>query len=203
MRKGNATKAAILGQALRQASRLGLENLSLGPLAESLSLSKSGLFAHFRSKEALQLEVLEEAVERFKVRVVEPGIRSKDAVKRLRALHDAYLAWLRGGVEEEGCLFVTMAQEYDDRPGPIRDRLVATQSDWRRLLMATVGEAKAQGALAADADAAQLVFEFIGSALAYQHATKLLGDRTAMKRAREALNRSIAASTRAFVVATH
>lgn len=192
MGKGQATREAIVEEALRQASRTGLEGLSLGPLAESLSLSKSGLFAHFKSKEVLQLTILDEAIERFKRQVAVKAFGKSTPEQKLRALFDSHLTWIRGTEQDGGCLFITMAQEYDDRPGDIRDRLVESQKTWRLLIARIVGDGIARGDFRKEADPEQFVFEFTGAALAFQHATKLLGDAKARKRALSAFERALA-----------
>lgn len=191
MGKGMQTREAILDEALRTASKVGLEGLSLAPLADTLKLSKSGLFAHFKSKEALQLDIVEEAMERFKRQVLLPESRERDPEKRLRAVFMRYLDWIRGSEADGGCLFMTMAQEYDDRPGPIRDRLVASQRDWRTFLTTLIKDGAAAGAFRPDPDAGQAVFDILGAALAFQHSAKLLDDRSARRRALAALDRVI------------
>src|SRR3954470_4749744 len=121
MRKGEATRQAILDHAAAQASRIGLRGLSIGQLAEELALSKSGLFAHFQSKEALQVQVLEHAAANFVDRVVRPALAAPRGIPRLRALFEGWLAW--GDSQASGCIFVAAAAELDDQPGPARDRL--------------------------------------------------------------------------------
>jgi AcrR family transcriptional regulator len=192
MGKGQATREAIVDAALRQASRIGLEGLSLAPLADSLGLSKSGLFAHFKSKEVLQLGILEEAIERFKRQVAVKAFGIAHPEHKLRALFDSYLNWIRGTEQDGGCLFITMAQEYDDRPGEIRDRFVQSQQAWRALVGKVVGEGISLGDFRRDADADQFVFEFTGAALAFQHASKLMDDKTARKRALAAFEHTLA-----------
>lgn len=192
MGKGQTTRDAIVDEALRQASRVGLESLSLAPLADSLSLSKSGLFAHFKSKEILQLGILDEAIDRFKRQVAVKAFGKGEPVKKLRALFDSYLTWIRGTANDGGCLFMTMAQEYDDRPGEIRTRLVASQRAWRDLLRTLVLEGVDSDVFRVDSDADQFVFEFMGAALAYQHAAKLMGDAKARQRALGAFDRALA-----------
>lgn len=192
MGKGLATREAIVGEALRQASRLGLEGMSLAPLAERLSLSKSGLFAHFKSKEALQLGILDEAIERFKREVLAPSSRERSPSTRLRAIFERYLKWIRGTEDDGGCLFMTMAQEYDDRPGPIRDHFVQSQKAWQAHLDGIVREGVKLGEFGNSVDSKQAVFEIMGAALAYQHAAKLMGDGSARRRAIKAFERLIA-----------
>lgn len=183
MAKGLATRAAILDEALKQASVIGLEGLSLAPLAERLQLSKSGLFAHFRSKEALQLEVLDTAIERFKRDVIAPSARGKAVEDRLEQFFSRWLGWIRSGEDSGGCLFMTVAQEFDSRPGPVRDLLVASQAAMRNYLAGLIREGVADGSFKSDVDADQWVFEFYGLALSFQHASNLLNDAKAKKRA--------------------
>jgi AcrR family transcriptional regulator len=192
MGKGSTTREAIVDEALRQASRMGLEGMSLAPLAESLGLSKSGLFAHFKSKESLQLDVLATAIERFRREVAAPRTGEDSAEKRLRGLFERYLTWIRGTPDDGGCLFLTLAQEYDDRPGPIRDLLVASQVDWRKYLALVVRDGIEQGTFTRVIDVDQVVFEFLAAAFAYQHAATLLHDPKAQDLARAAFDRLIA-----------
>ena len=173
-------------EALSQAVKLGLEGLTLGVLAQGLGLSKSGLFAHFRSKEALQLAVLEEAIARFARQVLEPAVTKPEGKVRLEALFLNYLDWIKGGNETGGCLFLTAAQEFDDRPGPVRDRLVTAQSEWRAILAHTVSDAVRQKQFRSSIDPKQMAFELIGIALVYQQSSKLLKDSSAATRAKRA-----------------
>ena len=137
MAKGSATRDAIIGEALSQAVRIGLEGITVGGLASSMNLSKSGLFAHFKSKEALQLAVVEEAIARFGRSVVEPALKTNSPGARLDRLFLGYLDWIRGNKQADGCLFITAIQEFDDQPGAIRDRLSnrnrAGGASWRAL----------------------------------------------------------------------
>jgi AcrR family transcriptional regulator len=192
MGKGAVTREAIIDEALAQATRLGFAGLSLAPLAESLGLSKSGLFAHFKSKEALELAVLEEAIARFRRQVIEPALSAKRE-ERLSTIFERYLDWLVGRGRKAGCLFVTLAQEYDDRPGPIRDLLVTSQAEWREGLGRVYADTPRPRALT-KAEAEQFVFEFIGLALSFQHAYKLLGDARARAKARAGFARLVGAA---------
>lgn len=186
MRKGEATREAIVGEALSQTVQLGLDGLSLGTLAQSLNLSKSGLFAHFKSKEALQLAVLEEAIARFRILVVAPSLKAPPGRKRLEALFRNYLAWIKGEEELAGCPFMTIGQDVRDRPGPLRDLFLQSQNEWRVALAATVKDAMRLKEFAAETDAAQMAFEFIGIAFAYQQSLKIMEDRQSLKRASKA-----------------
>jgi AcrR family transcriptional regulator len=194
--KGERTRAAILDRAMRLGSRLGLEGLSLGQLAEELDLSKSGLFAHFRSKEELQVRTLDRAAERFVEVVVRPALAEPRGEPRLRALFERWLAWPELVRQPGGCIFVAAAAELDDRPGPARDRLVELQRQWLATLATAARGAQAEGHLRADVDAEQLAFEAYGIMLVCHHATRLLRDRRAVERARNALERLIASARR-------
>jgi AcrR family transcriptional regulator len=197
MRKGEATRQQIVDTALQRASELGLEGVTLGRLAEELQISKSGLFAHFKSKEALQIAVLEEAIERFTERVVRPILIKPRGAPRVRELFERWIAWFQGESdqpEEEilGCPFLSLSSEYDDRPGAVRDALVRCQKDW----IATVAKAAAlavrEGHFRADLDSEQFAFEFKGIGMALQHAAKLVADPAAERRARAAFARLLA-----------
>ena len=188
MRKGAATREAIVGRALEQAVSVGLEGLSLGPLADSLELSKSGLFAHFKSKEALQLAVLEEAIARFRTRVVEPSLAEPRGRRRMEALVRRWFDWMEGEPDMRGCIFAVSAQEYDDRPGAIRDRLVASQLEWHETLARVASDLPSAGKAPPDY-CRQLVFELVGVSLAFQQQSKLFRSPNARARAEEAVLR--------------
>lgn len=183
MSKGSQTRAGIIEQALKQASVVGLESLSLAPLAESLHLSKSGLFAHFKSKEALQLEVVQTAIERFTREVVIPSRRQKDPMAELETFFTRWLTWIKSVEDYGGCVFMTMAQEYHDRPGVIRDRVSQSQKDLRRHIADIVRRGTKEGRFRPEADPDLSAFELHGLALSYQHAANLLDDPKARKRA--------------------
>lgn len=192
MKKGERTRGAILDGALKLASELGLEGLSLGRLADELELSKSGLFAHFDSKENLQLQTLERAAERFAEAVVRPALREPAGERRLRALFDRWLEWPRRVRQPGGCVFVAAAAELDDRPGPARDRLVELQRDWLATLARVVRRGQEAGEFRSDLDPEQLAFEVQGIGLAHHHGARLLRDPRALERARAALDRLVA-----------
>src|SRR3954463_7915747 len=130
MTKGDETRSAVLGSALSLATQLGLEGITIGKLAEHCGMSKSGLFAHFSSKENLQVAILEEASARFVALVVAPALKKPRGEPRLRALFDNWLAWSKVDFMPGGCIFVQAGVELDDRPGPARDRYIAGQRDW-------------------------------------------------------------------------
>ncbi|HXH03285.1 MAG TPA: helix-turn-helix domain-containing protein [Candidatus Competibacteraceae bacterium] len=192
MSKGEQTRAAILAAALDMARQLGLEGLTIGTLAERLGLSKSGVFAHFGSKEELQLAVLREAQERFVAAVLRPALAEPRGLARLRALFERWLAWSANLPEPGGCLMMAAAYEFDDRPGPVRDALAEGQRAWRASLTRTIRLAIDSGELRPDTDAEQFAFELFGVALAAHHDTRLLGEARAREHALRALERLIA-----------
>ena len=186
MGKGETTHHAILETATALASRLGLEGLTIGGLAEELDLSKSGLFAHFRSKTALQVQVLDHAAQRFTAAVVRPALAQPRGEPRLRALFEGWLQWARARSGPGGCLFVAAATELDDRPGPARDRLVETQRAWLEVIARSVRSGMEDGVLRPDADPAQFAHDLYGVMLVWHHARRLMGDPNADRRARTA-----------------
>jgi len=189
MKKGERTKELILDGAVRLASELGLEGLSLGKLAEELELSKSGLFAHFGSKEDLQVQTLARAAERFAEVVVLPALRAPAGEPRLRTLFQLWLDWPRKVKQPGGCIFMAAAAELDDRPGPARDTLVALQKEWQVTLARVVKSGQDAGAFRGDAEPAQVAFEILGIGLSTHFFARLLREPRAADRAREAFER--------------
>ena len=175
-RKGELTRQAILEHAIRLASKIGLESLSIGRLAEELELSKSGLFAHFKSKEALQIQVLEHAASRFIDSVVKPALQFPRGEPRVQALFERWLAWARHSPLPGGCLFVAAATEFDDRPGPIRDEVARSQHSWMGALSRCAAIAVQEGHFKPETDTHLFAYELQGILLAYHHAARLLGD---------------------------
>jgi AcrR family transcriptional regulator len=156
---GERSRAAILDEAARLATVEGIEGLSISRLADAVGMSKSGLFAHFGSKEELQLATIETATGVFAQQVTEPAAAAATAIDRLRALLDGYLRYLAVDTFPGGCFFASVLAEVDTRPGPVRDRLVAFLGDWVGQLEAAVRDAQGEGAIAASEDPAQLAFE--------------------------------------------
>lgn len=192
MGKGATTKQAILDTALRVASTHGLEGLTVGELASTLDISKSGLFAHFGSKENLQLEVLAAAAERFTQAVFVPSIRVARGEPRVRALFERWLAWGDSEDMPGGCLFISSAFELDDRPGVLRDALVKTHRD----LMDALGHAARlgveEGHFRKDLDVAQFAFEMYSVVLGHHLHARLLKERRTNARTRTAFERLMA-----------
>lgn len=185
--KGARTRQNILEKAVDVASAEGLEGLTIGRLAAALAMSKSGLFAHFGSKEELQLATVETAREVFIREVVRPAFAAELGLARLWKLCDTWLAYVQGGVFCGGCFFAAAAAEFDSRPGPVRDRIAAIMQEWLGLLGRTVVEAQEAGQLDPALDPAQLAFEFNALELGANWAFQLHGDRKAFARARAAI----------------
>jgi len=196
VRKGEITRNAILDRAVRLASQVGLSGLTIGRLAEDLELSKSWLFAHFQSKETLQVQVLGRASHIFVQVVVRPALAAPRGEPRIRAIFDRWLAWTRTAALPGGCLFVTAAAELDDRPGPARDRLVALQKDWLDLIGNVVKTGISEGDLREDLDVEQFAHDLYGVMLGYHHADRLMRDSRAEARARSAFEALLAAARR-------
>src|SRR4051794_32778140 len=161
MSKGQQTRTAILDEAVGLASRVGFNALTIGQLAQSTGMSKSGLFAHFKSKEALQLETLERGRQRFTDLVIRPTLAAPRGIKRVRALVENWLVWETQALQG-GCVFVTGSVEYDDQPGPMRDELVRNQRDWAEFIATVAGAAASEGDFKADLDTDQFAFTLQG-----------------------------------------
>lgn len=189
MQKGAATRQAILTHASGLASQVGLTGLTIGALADHLHLSKSGLFAHFKSKEALQIQVLEHAAAQFVAAVVKPALAEPRGEARLRALFARWLEWEQAAAHPGGCVFVAASSELDDRPGPVRERLAALQRDWLGVIATTFRKGIEAGRIKPGADGEQFAQDFYGVMLAYHLQRRLLDDPRAEARARTAFDR--------------
>ena len=187
MGKGQETKTAILDEAVGLASRVGFNALTIGQLAESIGMSKSGLFAHFKSKEALQLETLERARERFTDLVIRPTLAAPRGMARVRALADNWLVWETEALQG-GCIFVTGSIEYDDQPGPMQDALVRNQRDWAEFIETVARAAVTEGDFRADLDVEQFAFSLQGLIYAFHHTARLLRDPKALEHTRRGLD---------------
>jgi AcrR family transcriptional regulator len=194
MGKGELTRQAIVDRGVSLATRVGLGGLTIGRLADDLELSKSGLFAHFRSKEALQVQVLEAASARFVDTVIKPALAERRGEPRLRALFQRWLQWTTSNSMPGGCLFVAAAIELDDQPGAPRDRLVALQKDWLEVLAGAVRIAIEEGHFRPEVDPQQFAHDLYGVALAYHHAYRLLRDPRAPERAEKAFETLVRAA---------
>jgi AcrR family transcriptional regulator len=185
--RGDRTRQAILEVAVDVASAEGLEGLTIGRLAAELSLSKSGLFAHFGSKEELQLATVEAARDIFIREVIRPSFEVGKGLARLWKLCDVWLAYVRREVFRGGCFFAAAAAEFDGRPGPVRDRVAGIMKEWLATLRVSINEAREAGQLDTDADPTQLAFELNALEMGANWAFQLHGDRQAFTRARIAM----------------
>ena len=171
--KGQQTRATILDAALGLASQMGLEGLSIGALAEVTQMSKSGVFAHFGSREELQISVIREYHAKFEEEVFFPAVREPRGLPRLRALFERWVK--RVSVElDSGCIYISGAVEFDDRPGPVRDALASMVVAWHGALERAIHQAVEEGHLVAATDATQLLFELHGLILALHHDARFL-----------------------------
>ena len=189
--KGRQTRAAIVDAALALASHIGLEGLSIGALAEVTGMSKSGVFAHFGSREELQISVVREYHAKFEEEVFRPSMKAPRGLPRLHTLFERWLK--RVSVEiDSGCIYISGAVEFDDRPGPVRDALVTMVNTWQHALERAIGAAVAAGHLRADTDARQVLFEIHGLILALHHDARFLRHAGAEERARAGFQRVLA-----------
>ncbi|RST50490.1 TetR/AcrR family transcriptional regulator [Variovorax sp. DXTD-1] len=171
--KGQQTKAVIVDAALALAAQIGLEGLSIGAVAEITKMSKSGVFAHFGSREELQISVVREYHARFEQEVFFPALEAPRGLPRLRAM---FANWMKRTSAEidSGCIYISGASEFDDRPGPVRDALVESVSVWQAAVLRAIVQAKSEGHLRADADERQVAFEIHGLILALHYEARFL-----------------------------
>jgi AcrR family transcriptional regulator len=180
MPRGAQTRAAILDRGIDLASAEGLEGLSIGRLASELGMSKSGLFAHFGSKQDLQLAIVEAAAERFRVAVVESALEAPDGAARIRATAAAYLAHIDSDAYSGGCFWAATSAEYDDRPGPVRDAIAGALDAW-------LGELERQARIAGVEDPGRVAFELYALVMGANSRYRLTGDRRVFAYARDAV----------------
>ena len=182
LQKGQQTRQVILEAALALAAQVGLEGLSIGALAEVTHMSKSGVFAHFGSREELQISVIQEYYARFADEVFYPAMQEPRGLPRVRAL---FANWMqRVAVEiQSGCIFISGAVEIDDRPGPVRDALASSVTAWLQALYRAVVQARQEKQLMDDADEEQMAFEIHGLILALHYEARFLNRPGAVDRA--------------------
>ena len=185
--RGEGTRRAILEAAVHIASAEGLEGLTIGRLAAQLSMSKSGLFAHFGSKEDLQVATVETARSIFIREVIRPAFEGEHGLLDLWNLCDKWLSYVESGVFRGGCFFAAVAAEFDGRPGPVRDRIAEIMKEWLATLRRAVKEAQTAGEFKSEVDPTQMAFEFNALELGANWAFQLYGDKQAFARAREAI----------------
>ena len=182
LQKGQQTKAAIVDAALGLATQIGLEGLSIGALAEVTQMSKSGVFAHFGSREELQISVVREYHQRFEQEVFYPSLSAPRGLPRLRAM---FANWMqRTSVEiDSGCIYISGAVEFDDRPGPVRDALASSVQTWHAAMKRAIRAAMDEGHLAATTDEEQMLFEVHGLILALHYEARFLKNPGSIARA--------------------
>jgi AcrR family transcriptional regulator len=185
--QGERTRHAILEVAVHLASAEGLEGLTIGKLASKLAMSKSGLFAHFGSKEELQLATVEAARFIFIREVVQPALEVEQGLLRLWRLCDIWLDYVQRQVFEGGCFFAAAAAEFDSRPGLVRDRIAAIMKQWLEGLESAIRESQAAGQLQREISAPQLAFEINALEMGANWSFQLYGDPQAYAKAREAV----------------
>jgi AcrR family transcriptional regulator len=188
MRKGELTRAAILDVALELASRDGLEGLTIGLLADRMNMSKSGVFAHFGSREDLQLEVVKLYHHRFEQEVFYPSVQEPRGLPRLKAMFTRWITQVSVEIAS-GCIYISGAVEYDDRPGPIREELVSMVRAWQGALLRCAQQSIDVGDLKPDTDAQQLVYEMYGMILALHHDARFLRMPGSVDRAKSGFER--------------
>ncbi len=186
MGKGTKTRDTILEKAVDLASVAGLDGVTIGALATQTGLSKSGLFAHFGSKENLEVETLRAAADRFVALVVAPALKQPAGIPRVRALFDNWVKWSAMHCSRGGCLFVAAAVELDDREGPARNFLVQKQREWLDTIARVARRAVETGKFREDLDDEQFAHDVYSVFLGYHHARRLLRDEHAEERARNA-----------------
>ena len=182
LQKGQQTRAVLLDAGLSLASQLGLEGISIGALAEMVGMSKSGVFAHFGSREDLQIAIVDEYYRRFEHEVFQPALEVPRGLPRVRAMFEN---WIRRVTEEEvqsGCIFISGAVEFDDREGPVHDALQRAINTWLTALQRAVEQARQEGHLRPDADALQMVFEVHGLILSVHYEARFLHKPQAIER---------------------
>jgi AcrR family transcriptional regulator len=190
--KGEVSRAAILLAAAKLATTKGLDALSIGDLAAEVGMSKSGLYAHFKSKEELELATIETAADIFEREVLRPALAAPAGFPQLRALVDSFLAYLERRVFPGGCFFAAVAMELDTHPGRARDRVVEMQQKWQSLLRQCFLDGQALGKVDAGADVAQAVFETHAALMAANFLFVLMNDPTPLTQGRKAVENVLA-----------
>jgi AcrR family transcriptional regulator len=188
---GERSRSAILNEAARLATVEGIGGLSLGRLADAVGMSKSGLFAHFGSKEELQLATIETANSIFDEQVLEPAEEASLGLERLRTLLDSYLSYVEAGTFPGGCFFASVLVEVSMQPGAVRDRLVAFLGDWLGRLQEAVREAQREGTIDKREDPAQLAFELEAALLLANTQYSVTQSAEAVRRGRKAIDRRL------------
>jgi AcrR family transcriptional regulator len=193
---GEQSRAAILDAAARLATVEGIGGLSIARLADAVGMSKSGLYAHFGSKEELQLATVETASSVFAARVIEPARAARTAIERLRRLVTGYLAYVEADTFPGGCFFASVLAEVDMHPGAVRDRLVRFLGDWLDRIETAARDAQAEGAIDSAEDPAQIAFEIEAALLLANAQYVVTRTPEPIERARRAVERRLTAAGR-------
>jgi AcrR family transcriptional regulator len=191
MLKGQQTKATIVDAAMGLATHLGLEGLSIGVVAEVTQMSKSGVFAHFGSREELQISVVREYFNQFEQEVFYPALAAPRGLPRVRVMFDNWMRLMVGEVQA-GCIFISGAAEFDDRPGPVRDALASSVKTWLTAVRRAIVQASEMGHLPADSDEHQIAFELHGLILALHYEARFLKDAGSSDRTMAGFNHILA-----------
>jgi len=189
MRKGTDTRNSILAAGLEMASQFGLEDVTIGSLAKTMEMSKSGIFGHFQSKENLQILIINYAVQQFTHSVVIPSLKVERGIPRIRAMVDRWIKW--GNGLSGGCIFVSASNEFSDRPGPVRDALLAYQESWLDSLAKLAESAVKGGDFRQDTDVKQFAFELYSLLLGFHHYHRMLRDTKIQDKEEKALEKLI------------
>ncbi len=187
MKKGENTKSIILEAGIDMASQLGLECVSIGALSKATHMSKSGLFGHFHSKENLQIEILNQAAQKFAESVVIPALKTKAGIHRIKALVENWVAW--SSEISGGCIFVTACADFSDRPGKVRDRLLRQQEEWIDCIRRIAQSAIRVGDFREGIDCEQFAFDLYSLLLGFHLYYKLLNNADTRERQKAALDR--------------
>jgi AcrR family transcriptional regulator len=185
MRTTQSSKRAIIERAFQEATRIGLESVTIGNLASDLGLSKAGVHSHFGTKEALQADVVAYAIDEFTRLVIQPALAAEAGLPRLKALFGNWVGWYARHENLHGCFFVSNATEMDDRPGVVREALLAALQTMLRFIADLARECVREGQFAADSEPQQFAFEMYGIILAHHNADRFLKDAKATARARK------------------
>ncbi len=189
MSKGARTREKILSKAVNLASVTGLEDLTIGKLAKATRLSKSGLFAHFKSKKSLQKQVVQRVEDLFVEQVMNPAFKEPRGIPRIRAIYTNWKTWIDGGEVPGGCLAIASALEFDDRPGIVREKIVEMVQDLLDMLAKSARIATYEGHFSQDTDPRQFAFELVSLVCGYHIHSRLLKDHSSENRSNEALER--------------
>lgn len=189
MSKGSNTRNNILASGLEMASQYGLEDITIGTLAKTMDMSKSGLFAHFQSKENLQVMIINYAVQHFADTVVLPSLKVERGIPRIKAMINNWINW--GNGLSGGCIFVSASNEFSDRPGPVRDALLAYQRSWLDSLARLASSAIKAGDFRSDIDINQFAFELYSLILGFHYYHRMMKDHHTREKQEKALQKLI------------